>query len=116
MSILDNEITTSTQADNGTRMFLCKRTGARYGSYTSGYVRREIDSKKTIFDPIKKEYVKVKGEPRQYYLNKRKKTYVEDSTILWRYTAVKINSESERLELIKARAEKYDRGILWQFK
>ena len=112
MSVLDNEITTSTQAANGTRMFLCKRTGARYGSYTSGYVRREIDSKKTIFDPIKKEYVKVKGEPRQYYLNRRNKTYVDNSTTLWHYRIEKLNSETERLELINSRAEKYKRRTL----
>lgn len=112
MSVLDNEITTSTQAANGTRMFLCKQTGARYGSYTSGYVRREIDSKQTIFDPIKKEYVKVKGEPRQYYLNRRNKTYVDNSTTLWHYRIEKLNSETERLELINSRAEKYKRRTL----
>ena len=34
------EITTPLQSKNGTRMFECTRTGAHYGSYASGYVRR----------------------------------------------------------------------------
>ena len=41
MSILNNEITTPRQAKNGTRAFLCKRTGSVYTSYKSGYVRRK---------------------------------------------------------------------------
>ena len=34
------EITTNRQKKNGTRMFKCTRTGALYGSYASGAVRR----------------------------------------------------------------------------
>ena len=34
------EITTARQAKNGTREWKCSRTGALYGSYASGSVRR----------------------------------------------------------------------------
>lgn len=34
------EITTPRQANNGTRMFYDSKSGCRYGSYASGYVRR----------------------------------------------------------------------------
>ena len=99
MSILNNEITTPRQARNGTRAFLCSRTGATYLSYASGYVRRQ-----------KKSY---SGRIVHYQLNPRnetKKKFTTALNITITYTACKrimIPEEVDRLALIEKRAKSY---------
>ena len=56
------EITTPLQSKNGTRMFKCTRTGAHYGSYASGYVRRKVNGSQPsgrFYQLNKKEVVPV---------------------------------------------------------
>tara|TARA_B000000557_G_scaffold259061_1_gene254367 strand:- start:2822 stop:3097 length:276 start_codon:yes stop_codon:yes gene_type:complete len=87
MSILNNEITTPRQAKNGTRAFLCSRTGATYTSYASGYVCRQKS--------------KVHAS---YQLNKKYKIKIDKTS----YTSTKrvlIPNESDRLALIVKRSQ-----------
>ena len=99
MSILNNEITTPRQARNGTRAFLCERTGATYLSYASGYVCRQ-----------KKSY---SGRIVHYQLNPRnetKKKFTTALNITITYTTHKrimIPEEVDRLALIEKRAKSY---------
>ena len=88
------EVTTARQIVNGTRMFRCKRTGVGYGSYASGYVRREVDGM-------------------LYQLNKREVYEVVSFSSLEPYRCVKrvkIPSERERLLLIEVRSKSYRRS------
>ena len=93
------EITTPRQLKNGTRMFLCPRTNVKYGSYSSGYVRRIYPGN------IRKEMT--------YQLNPVKRFPVSFTTKdgkEWSYTRVlriMIPSENERLQLINKRATAY---------
>ena len=82
------EITTTRQHKNGTRMFKCTRTGALYGSYASGYVRR-----------------KVKPGSNFYQLNKKVFYSAEKKAVV----RVMIKSESDRLDLINQRSLKFRR-------
>ena len=86
MSILNNEITTPRQAKNGTRAFLCNRTGAIYTSHANGYVRRQIHISARGS----------KGSSGQYQINTRKNG-----------KRIMLNNESDRLALIERRASSY---------
>lgn len=86
MSILNNEVTTHRQAKNGTRAFLCKRTGAIYTSHSNGYVRRQIHISSRGS----------KGSSGQYQINTRKNG-----------VRIMLSNESDRLALIESRAVKY---------
>ena len=102
MSILNNEITTPRQAKNGTRAFLCNRTGAIYTSHANGYVRRQMN-------PSTRES---RGHSGQYQLNPTKVTKHSRKfrRKLYSYTTTKrimIPNESDRLSLIERRAERY---------
>ena len=107
MSILNNEITTPRQAANGTRMFLCERTGARYGSYASGYVRREIESTLPIFHPVKGSIDLTIRD--QYQINPRPFVTIKDNAgNEFRVRSIELySSESERLERIEKLAANY---------
>ena len=93
------EITTKRQLKNGTRMFLCPRTNVKYGSYSSGYVRRIYPGN------IHKEMM--------YQLNPVKRFPISFTTKdgrSWSYTRVlriMIPSEKDRLQLINKRAAAY---------
>ena len=93
------EITTKRQLKNGTRIFLCPRTNVKYGSYTSGYVRRIYPGN------IRKEM--------SYQLNPVKRFPVSFTTKddrPWSYTRVlriMIPNENDRLQLINKRAATY---------
>ena len=99
MSVINNEITTSRQARNRTRAFLCERTGATYLSYVSGYVRRQKKS--------------CNGRIVHYQLNKRAVTVLSSVKIngrTYKTTTVKrimILEEADRLVLIEKCAESY---------
>jgi hypothetical protein len=82
------EITTTRQHKNGTRMFKCNRTGALYGSYTSGYARRKVKPNSTF-----------------YQLNKKVFYSAEKKAVV----RVMIKSEADRLELINQRSLKFRR-------
>lgn len=95
MSILNNEITSSRQAKNGTRMFQCPQTGDLYGSYASGYVRRKSASAESQrfyqLNPVDvtKQNIKLNnGFEYVYHSTKR----------------IMIPNESDRLEIIQRRA------------
>ena len=90
------EITTPLQSKNGTRMFKCTRTGAHYGSYASGYVRRKVNGSQP--------------SGRFYQLNKKEtfETFNKQLNMTFNNTKrVLINSEEERLNLIKQRSLKF---------
>lgn len=90
MSILNNEITTNIQAKNGTRAFLCNRTGCTYLSYASGYVRRlrpDTECGKVGIYQL---------NPTAYYSNERKCK-----------VRIMIPNESDRLDLIERRAASF---------
>ena len=93
------EITTPRQKKNGTRMFLCPRTNVKYGSYTSGYVRRIYPGN------IHKEMM--------YQLNPVQRFPVSFTTVdgkSWSYTRqlrIMIPNEKDRLQLINKRAASY---------
>ena len=90
------EITTPLQSKNGTRMFKCTRTGAHYGSYASGYVRRKVNGSQP--------------NGRFYQLNKKEtfETFNKQLNMTFNNTKrVLINSEEERLDLIDQRSLKF---------
>ena len=92
MSILNNEITTPRQAKNGTRAFLCERTGSVYTSYKSGYVRRKAP------------------ETRIYQLNKKSviRSVNPFNGMEYKITRrIMILDEAKRLELIEKLSENY---------
>ena len=87
------EITTPLQSKNGTRMFKCTRTGAHYGSYASGYVRRKVDG----------------GSSAGHFYQLNKKEMVESFNPALNMSfvgteRVMINTEEERLNLINRRS------------
>ena len=90
MSILNNEITTPRQAKNGTRAFLCNRTGCTYLSYSSGYVRRLRPDTECTRVGI------YQLNPTAYYSNERKCK-----------VRIMIHNETDRLALIERRAASY---------
>jgi hypothetical protein len=95
MTILNNEITTPIQAKNGSRSFLCSRTGHVYTSYASGYVRRQ---KSKYHTPT--------------VLNKRIKLSAVCFGIPYEYMGCEmIDSETDRLELIKRRSVNFKQRI-----
>jgi hypothetical protein len=81
------EITTQRQLKNGTRMFKCTRTGAYYGSYASGYVRRKVNANSQF-----------------YQLNKTFKPFPDVSNIIGRE---RLTTEESRLKLINQRSLKF---------
>lgn len=94
MSILNNEITTPRQSQNGTRMFQCPTTGDLYGSYASGYVRRK----------------NVNGESKRFYqlnpvdvIKQTHKLFNGTEYVYSQYKRIMINNESDRLALIQRR-------------
>ena len=90
------EITTPLQSKNGTRMFKCSRTGAHYGSYTSGYVRRKVNGSQT--------------GGRFYQLNKKEVVPVFNTALNMTFNntqRVMISTEEERLALINQRSLKF---------
>ena len=98
MSILNNEITTPRQAKNGTRAFLCERTGSVYTSYKSGYVRRKAP------------------ETRIYQLNKKKVSTVVNPHNGMEYKLtrrVMILDEVKRMECIERLAKNF---VPWRLK
>jgi len=102
MSILKNEITSPRQSKNGTRAFLCNRTGAIYTSHSNGYVRRQMHPSTR----------RSQGHSGQYQLNPTKVTKhtLLISNISHNYTTTKrimIMEETDRLELIERRAKSY---------
>ena len=102
MSILNNEITTPRQAKNGTRAFLCNRTGAIYTSHANGYVRRQMNPSTRGSQ----------GHSGQYQLNLTKVTKHSRriKRRFFNYTVTKrvmIMEETDRLALIERRAESY---------
>ena len=90
------EITTPLQSKNGTRMFKCTRTGAHYGSYASGYVRRKVNGSQ----PNGRFYQLNKQETFQTFNKQLNMTFTQTSRVL-------IDSEKERLDLIKQRSLKF---------
>lgn len=99
MSVLNNEVTTVRQAKNGTRAFLCERTGCTYISYASGYVRRLRPATKCTSVGI-------------YQLNAKteEKTSFElfgRVIIRNKVKSIMIHDEAARLELIEKRAKSY---------
>lgn len=90
MSILNNEITTPRQSQNGTRAFLCERTGCTYISYSSGYVRRLRPDTEC-------------GKVGIYQLNPT--TYFSDERKC--KVRIMIHNETDRLALIERRAASY---------
>lgn len=76
------EITSPRQTQNGTRAFLCNRTGAIYTSHSNGYVRRQMKT--------------TKGHSGQYQINAIKNGI-----------RIMIPNESDRLSLIEKRAAAY---------
>ena len=87
------EITTPIQSKNGTRMFKCTRTGAHYGSYASGYVRRKVDGGSSA--------------GRFYQLNKKEMIKSFNPALNMSFVGterVMINTEEERLNLINRRS------------
>lgn len=90
------EITTPLQQKNGTRMFKCTRTGAHYGSYASGYVRRKVNGSQ----PNGRFYQLNKQETFQTFNKQLNMTFTQTSRVL-------IDSEKERLDLIKQRSLKF---------
>ena len=92
MSVLNNEVTTVRQAKNGTRAFLCERTGSVYTSYKSGYVRRKAPYKK-IYQLNKKSVLRFKNpfNGMEYKVTRR----------------IMILDEAKRLELIEKLSENY---------
>ena len=86
------EITTALQAKNGTRMFKCTRTGAIYGSYASGYVRR-----------------KTNPDSRFYQLNKTFKPFPDHSNYIKRE---RLTTEAARLNLIDQRSSKFKTNMV----
>ena len=107
MSVLNNEITTPQQAENGTRMFLCELTGARYGSYASGYVRREIDVTFPIFHPV--NGLSYRTIQNQYQLNPRPFVMTKDNKgNNVRVQCIELyDYEDERLEMIEKLSSNY---------
>lgn len=104
MSVLSNEVTTARQAKNGTRAFLCERTGCTYLSYVSGYVRRLRPATKCTRVGI-------------YQLNA--KTEEETSFEVFgrviisnRVKRIMMHDEAARLELIEKRAKSYCKQCL----
>jgi len=90
------EITTPLQSKNGTRMFKCSRTGAHYGSYASGYVRRKVNGSQPggfLYQLNKKEVVPVFNTALNMTFNNTRR--------------VMINTEEERLALINQRSLKF---------
>ena len=90
------EITTPLQSKNGTRMFECTRTGAHYGSYASGYVRRKTNGSHNT--------------KRFYQLNKKKNFPVFNAALNMTFKntqRVMIDTEEERLALINQRSLKF---------
>ena len=81
------DITTPRQLQNGTLMFKCNRTGAIYGSYASGYVRRKASPNSHF-----------------YQLNKTFKPFPDVSNIIKRERLI---TESARLELINNRSKTF---------
>ena len=102
------EITTNNQLKNGTRMFHCSRTNALYGSYSSGYVRREVQYTSPRFKMTSEGLVKAGdyNNRMQYPLNKRTKSAVEYEQNGCR-TSVMIMDEDERLNLIVKASQNY---------
>lgn len=102
------EITTNNQLKNGTRMFHCIRTNALYGSYSSGYVRREVQYTSPRFKMTSEGLVKAGdyNNRMQYPLNKRTKSAAEYEQNGCR-TSVMIMDEDERLNLIVKASQNY---------
>tara|TARA_B100001057_G_scaffold500597_1_gene616564 strand:+ start:2136 stop:2759 length:624 start_codon:yes stop_codon:yes gene_type:complete len=86
------EITTPLQTKNGTRMFRCTRTGAIYGSYASGYVRRKTNT-----------------DSHFYQLNKTFKPFPDASNMIKRERLI---TESARLDLINQRSSKFKPNMI----
>ena len=84
------EISTPQQLKNGTRMFKCTRTGAHYGSYASGYVRRKVSNGQR--------------SGMLYQLNKTFKPFPDYPSYIKREL---LTSEEARLELINRRSLKF---------
>jgi hypothetical protein len=90
------ETTSPQQQKNGTRMFKCTRTGAFYGSYASGYVRRKVNENRMFYQLNKKIFSEcsiVSFWGKSFLLNSVKRE--------------KIMLEKDRLDLIEHRAKKY---------
>ena len=86
------ETTTARQAKNGTREWKCSRTGASYGSYSSGAVRRT---------PLDFEF----GCQVQYRLNPTRKVKLDNG---WTQTQfISIQSEADRIALIDRLSASY---------
>ncbi|MAJ90035.1 MAG: hypothetical protein CMD08_02020 [Flavobacteriales bacterium] len=81
------DITSPRQLQNGTLMFKCNRTGAIYGSYASGYVRRKVGPNSHF-----------------YQLNKTFKPFPDVSNMIKRERLI---TESARLELINNRSKTF---------
>lgn len=103
------EITTPRQTRNGTRMFHCSRTNALYGSYISGYVRREVhytSPKHTVTTDGKLVKVGDYAHRMQYPLNQRTRTADEYKQNDNR-TSVMIMDPDNRLDLIVKASQNY---------
>ena len=86
------EITTARQAKNGTRAWKCSRTGALYGSYDSGSVRRT---------PLDFQF----GYKVQTRLNSTHKVELQNG---WTQTQfISIPREEDRIALIDRRSASY---------
>ena len=110
------EITTDRQRKSGTRQFFDTKSGAHYISYQNGYVRREIR-----IQAVSKVTGKKYTHRLQYQLNPTKVTRygysptqmfgsLEDATDVLYYNRVKrkmIDSEEDRIKLIKEKASNY---------
>ena len=94
------EITTPRQAKNGTRAWKCSRTGALYGSYASGSVRRT---------PLDFQF----GYKTQTRLNATRKVKHQNG---WTQTQfISIPREEDRIALIDHRSAAY-KGFIYNIK
>jgi|13_taG_2_1085334.scaffolds.fasta_scaffold05166_6 hypothetical protein len=90
------EVTRERQRKNGTRIFYCKLTKVKYGSYKSGYVRRmypgrnykEMSYQLNPINIIRSRFIDINGK------------YDE----LKKYERVLIDKEEDRLKLIDSRS------------
>lgn len=93
------EITTPRQALNGTRMFLCRKHGVKYGSYASGYVRRI--------------YPGTTHKEMSYQINSVNRFFSSFTSCdgrVWERTLTKrimIPDENDRIEFLKHKAATY---------
>ena len=91
------EITSTRQKKNGTRAFLCEKSGAIYTSHSSGYVRRKTKNGSQYPLNVRTRYTSVSWE----------------APLRVTYTYHKmIHPEFRRIAFIKERAKSYQQRVI----